>query len=54
MLCSTTSTARRVTAALNIASETPGWKIVAEYSHIGHGFSTDKTMGTYGVVQKDK
>jgi len=41
-------------AALKMASETPGWKIVAEYSHIGHGFSTDRTMGTYGVVQKDK
>lgn len=36
------------------ACKTPGWKSVALYCNIGHGFSTDKTMGTHGIVQKEQ
>ena len=40
-------------SALQLAAETPGWTKVAEYSHIGHGFSTDRSMGTFGIVQRN-
>ena len=36
------------------ACNTPGWKSVALYSKIGHGFDTAQDHGTHGIVQRDE